>query len=310
MKKFLKIASVTVVTIAALLVLVIILARYVFRNELRSYLEKLQGSEKVALLRKAQDYKADSVAFDFEYAAPIEKSMEIKGYFRFDTLFQADADTWTKTLTLARLSALVKHDNPNPWPDSRTAIGLWEWSKNNPGGYNCRMHSILLHELLLAEGIINRVVTCMPADTTDSDCHVVNIVWLPETNKWAMIDSDTKTYVTDEEGNVLSLQEMRECIIADKPIHILPLNEGDTPGDYLTFYWAKNLYYFSSIESTTYGVESPASDRSRYIYLLPDNGYKLSMRANRQGRITTDVDRFWASPADSILTGEVFSISE
>lgn len=42
----------------------------------------------------------------------------------------------------------------------------------------------------------DRITTCLPRDTADTRCHVVNQVWLPELGKWAMIDSDARYWVS------------------------------------------------------------------------------------------------------------------
>lgn len=92
----------------------------------------------------------------------------------------------------------IPHANQKIYPEKCNAIGLWEYTRTVEPAFNCRLHSILLHELLLSEGIVNRFVTCLPADSLDSDCHVVNQIWLPEIQKWAMLDSDMRAWAEDE----------------------------------------------------------------------------------------------------------------
>ena len=95
----------------------------------------------------------------------------------------------------------------------RDAITLWEYTKNIEPAFNCRLHSILTYELLQAAGIEARFITCMPEDSQDNDCHVVNHVWLPELNKWAMLDSDMGgNWASDSTGMPLSLLEMEPSL--------------------------------------------------------------------------------------------------
>ena len=88
------------------------------------------------------------------------------------------------------MASNIPHDNQEIEPEHRNAIDLWEYTKNVAPAFNCRLHSILTFELMLAAGLEARYVTCLPEDEDDNDCHVVNEVWLPELGKWAMIDSD------------------------------------------------------------------------------------------------------------------------
>lgn len=301
MKKFLKILGLAIASVLALLVVLILLARYVFKEQLQGWVNDMEKGSRVELLRTSGAFEPDTISFDFEYISSVERTQAIRDYFGLDSLLVGSTDTWSKAIKLAGIAAQVKHDNPDPWPSKHNAIDLWEWSKQNPGGFNCRMHSILLHELLLSEGIFNRVVTCMPEDESDSDCHVVNVVWLPEQERWVMIDSDNGCYIADENGTPISLREMRERFIADQPMQIHRLNGEKITNNYLLPYWAKNLYYFSSIETTAYDIETSGTSDLIYVYLLSDPKVRDRVRSDRSKAVfTTDVDRFWAAPSDTI----------
>ena len=167
---------------------------------------------------------------------------------------------------------------------------MWEYTRTVEPAFNCRLHAILLHELLLAEGITNRFVTCLPADSLDSDCHVVNVVWLPEHRKWAMIDSDMQSWVASPEGEPLSLEEMRQRTVAGEPMTVHRLLGTRDPENYLS-YWAKNLYWFMCWEQTGYDKE--VEYEGRVIALLPAgfDGFKLNEAVR-----TSDDARFWAAP--------------
>lgn len=86
---------------------------------------------------------------------------------------------------------------------------------------------------------MNRFVTCLPADSLDSDCHVVNQIWLPEIQKWAMLDSDMRAWAEDENGMPLSLAEMRERYINGQEIMYRPLLDSEKNFNYYKMYWAK-----------------------------------------------------------------------
>lgn len=203
--------------------------------------------------------------------------------------------TWEKAVMLASFVAQnVLHDNQKIDLNKRNAISLWKYSRKVPTGFNCRWHSIMLSELLLAAGIKNCFITCLPMDRNDGDCHVVNSVWLPETKSWAMIDSDMMEYATDKSGKPISLKDMREYISAEREfdLHALPGFENSWAGsDYMKCYWSKNLYWFA--RHTTYGfnLESGGIWNDRYICLVP-NDYHFDR--NKFGGVETNCDtEFW-----------------
>lgn len=217
-----------------------------------------------------------------------------------DTLYDADADSWTKALAIGKFVASnIPHDNQDEWPKHVNAIGLWEYTKEVAPAFNCRLHSLLSFELFLAAGLDARYVTCLPEDEYDSDCHVVNEVWLPELGKWAMIDTDMDgNYATDLDGTPLSLREIREHYIAGEKIQYHPeFKKASTKVNRYYAYMAKNTYWFNCWETLSYYQED-GKDRKREIgrsiYLAPSGfeGFDIE-----EGAIfTTDADTFWAAP--------------
>lgn len=233
------------------------------------------------------------------------RTKEIREYFKdhagldLDAIEKGRESTWEKALTIAAFVAKnIPHDNQKTGLKKRNAVFLWEYARQYPTGFNCRWHAILLGELLLAAGIKNCFVTCLPEDRNDNDCHVVNLLRLPEMNKWAMLDSDMTEYAVDEKGIPLSLREMREAVRDGRAFSVCPLpGFGDawigTEGgrEYMRCYWAKNLYWFARHTSVRYDLESRFCFGDRYICLVPA-GYHYDRR-KFNGLETTDADAFW-----------------
>ena len=163
MKKILKIIGYILAGLILILITSALLIRFVFKEQMIDILLSLKS-------------------YHFIYQQDTLQAQKIRAYFRLDTLLtDSSASTWDKALTLAKFVASnIPHANQTKYPEKRNAIDLWKYTREVEPAFNCRLHSILLHELMLSEGIINRFVTCLPADTLDSDCHVVNLVWLPE----------------------------------------------------------------------------------------------------------------------------------
>lgn len=293
MKKILKIAGRTVAVLAGIVLVALLAARFIFRDAITHKLLDMQRTERIGLLRAAGGHTPDSVSYRFVYRQDTARARVLRRYFRLDTLAGPSAATWERTLATARFVAHhIPHANQSVYPEQPNATGLWEYSRTVESAFNCRLHSILLHELLLAQGIVNRFVTCLPADSLDNDCHVVNQVWLPERQKWAMIDSDMQAWVSDPEGTPLSLAEMRAHYIAgtDPSMRIRDLLD-TKDRTYYRAYWAKNLYWFICWEQTGYDKE--VGYEGRTIALMPAgfDGFKLDKAVR-----TSDAARFWAAP--------------
>ncbi len=256
-----------------------------------------------ALLQQAGDYAPDTTSFNIHSLSDSTKAQEIKAYFNVDSIVGCSTSTWDKTLRLARFVAShVPHANQQVQPEKRNAIALWEYTKNVEPAFNCRLHSIMLFELLTAAGINATFITCLPKDSTDSDCHVVNQVWLPELNKWAMIDSDFNgNYATDKSGTPLSLAEMRERYISGDEIYFHDaFAAGSNEICFYYSYMAKNTYWFASWETPTYDQETDMqnSNTGRYIRLVPPGFDPFRTGADSDDIVTSDASQFWAKPSN------------
>lgn len=183
-------------------------------------------------------------------------------YFRLDTLVQEGMSTWEKSLAIGRfVSAHIPHANQKTRPAAKDAITLWQYIQTQEPAFNCRYHSFFTMQLLHSVGIEARVLTCMPKDDNDPDCHVVNIVYLPEYQKWAMLDTDQAVYATDTEGTPLAPWEMRACYEQGKSFTLWYTYETPDQGmDYYRSYMAKNTYSFASPTSM---------EDNENIYLMP-----------------------------------------
>lgn len=263
-------------------------------------------------IKNCEPYTSDGPEIKKEYRVDQARAAEIREYFKENTALNLDElaasskTTWEKSIELAVFVAKnIPHNNQKEFLVHRNAITLWEYSRRIPTGFNCRWHATLLSELLLSIGIRNHFVTCLPYDENDGDCHVVNVIWLPELNKWAMLDSDMVEYVTGKDDIPLSLQEMREYIQNDKEftINVLPGLESswvakDSGKKYLKAYWTKNLYWFELYTVYTFGLESEYNEDGTnvfgpyYIKLVPPRFDSTAVYNKNQ--ITSNAQEFWS----------------
>ena len=264
----------------------------------------MNRSEYIQKLKESAPYTDEPVSFESKWLVDEERAAAIRSYFKENAgldlyaISVSDKTIWEKTIQIARFVAdSIPHDNQKEWINEKNAITLWEYSRRVPTGFNCRRHSILLSELLLSIGIKNRFITCIPWDKDDYDCHVINLVWLPELEKWAMIDSDIKEFVTDDDGIPLSLVEMREAIVSGSELNIVALDDSEVDSGLLAeinTYWAKNLYWFSAHSTYAFDLEGKRTVPDSYVSLVPP-GFDCSHIYKKEGKtvVTHNADAFW-----------------
>lgn len=154
--------------------------------------------------------------------------------------------------------------------------------------------AIVLSELYMALGHPARFMTCQSkAYNTDPDCHVICEVWSQQLGKWLWMDPSFAAFVSDGQGHLLSIAEVRERLRTDKP---LVLNEDanwnhevkQTKEDYLDNYMAKNLYYLSCYLESGANTEDGTHT---YVTIQP-KGQSFPVG----GVVTHDDAWFWQAP--------------
>jgi len=117
---------------------------------------------------------------------------------------------------------IVRHDGNSANPKSKNAVDLITVCQKENRGLNCRMMATILKDAYQAEGFKARVITCMPKDTADNDCHVITVVWAESLNKWVWMDPTFNAYVSDDKGNLLNIEEVRNRLVNGGPLVLNP----------------------------------------------------------------------------------------
>lgn len=207
---------------------------------------------------------------------------------------------------------LIRHDGSSNNPTLKNAIDLIRVCKEENRGVNCRMLATILNECYLAMGITSRYVTCMPKETKFDDCHVINMVYSKDLNKWIWMDPTFDAYVMDEKGNLLGIQEVRERLVNGLPL-VLNADANwnrsnlQTKEEYLEKYMAKNLYRLQSQQISEYNTETSISGKKiTYIELLPLDGLEQTPQKSESTNQKTGVtitfyktnnpNLFWTKP--------------
>lgn len=241
--------------------------------------------------------------FKFRYAAPNDPDLvRLREVFKLDSVAGAGNEISKIKNLLHWVHNIVPHDGNSNNPEVKNTIAMVELCKKEGRGVNCRMMAQMLAEVYLAMGFKARFVTCLPRDYV-SDCHVITTVYSNTLNKWLWVDPTFEAYVMNENGEMLSIAEVREYIRTDKPLKI---NEDanwnnrskQTKEYYIDQYMAKNLYYLSCMDWSRFNAETVIEGRKcRYIALMPYD--KIDSKTDAVGwydlRVCDD-EWFWQSP--------------
>ena len=254
------------------------------------------------VLRKTAPYGKDSVKPDakFTYQSKDDYRLTVvRDYFKLDSV-AGQGDELSKIINLLHfVHDQMPHDGNHRAFAEMDALDLYNYVKTSGRGVNCRQLAISLCEMYLSMGIPARYITCMPADPNDGECHVINAVWSEQLQKWLWIDPTNDAWVTDENGTMLSIAEVRERMVKDQPLELCETanwnhQEKQTKDGYLYGYMSKNLYYFVCKKYNRFNPESdyrpnPAEEDIRLIPV----GF---VNDNWKCDTTTDPDFFWAKP--------------
>jgi len=234
--------------------------------------------------------------------------------YRLDSIAGTGNDV-SKVLNLLHwVHNLVPHDGNSENPVIKNAMSLIGVCQRDSRGLNCRGLATVLNECYLSMGFPSRFVTCLPKDSlqVDPDCHVINMVYLAGLKKWVWIDPTNDAYIMNKKGELLSIEEVRDRIIRDRPLIVNPdanwnHRSSTLKEDYLYRYMAKNLYMLQCPVNSDFDTETLGKGKVyAYIQLLPldyfrqgpdkterkypqDNGVQVTYRTNDPGK-------FWAVP--------------
>ena len=274
------------------------------RNDARfnTFIEQIKArTDYLTILKNAASYtpneRTDTLPV-FTYQPASDANLQrVKAYFNLDSV-AGNGDEISKIKNvMTHIHNLIKHDGNHGNPEHVNAIDMAEACKEGSRGLNCRGLAIVLNECYLAMGIPSRYVTCMPKDYIN-DCHVINAVWSSQYNKWLWIDPEHNAWVTDIQGNMLSIQEVRDYLRNGTPVSVNKKanwnnREKTTTKEYLYNYMAKNLYYVYVSINQEYGLEDYAVPNTTHMVSLMPTGFTSD---HAHGLAVNDDNWFWQPP--------------
>lgn len=250
-------------------------------REFKTIIEPLRkNGDFLYILKKAGKYNPDDqrVLPAFSYQSMNNPNLvSLRKAFKLDSI-AGTGNEISKIINLMHwIHDLIPHDGNHNNPVVKNAMSMIAECKRDHRGLNCRGLAISLNECYLAMGFKSRFVTCLPKDSLgiDTDCHVINMVYSDLLKKWIWMDPTFNAYVMNEKGELLGVEEVRERIIADRPL-ILNLDanwnrkSSQTKENYLYSYMAKNLYLLECSANNEYDLETKKPEKvTTYIQLLP-----------------------------------------
>lgn len=271
---------------------------------LRPALERLRAAtDYLQILKNAPGYSNASQTGDMPQItyerADHPDLARVREYFKLDSIAVEGDEIATIQRILTYIHDKIRHDGKNGTPSGgANSINYAEACKDGSRGLNCRGLATVLNECYLSMGIPSRVITCLPK-TYIVDCHVINAVYSSALKKWLWIDPTNNAWVTDGQGNMLSVQEVRDRLRSGQPVQVNEdanwNNERKTTTEsYLYDYMAKNLFYIESWTRYGFNTESDKENPVNYIFLSPTGCTSDQMRP---GNISVNDDTlYWQAP--------------
>jgi hypothetical protein len=263
------------------------------------------------LLKKYSAYSDEQAIWSSSFSCKNADSdsglLNLKETYCLDKLSQnrTDVDTCLKAMewTFCQLASAEQEEFAGPL----RALEILKFSRTRRVTVNCLCHATVLTEVLLALGFKARAISCLPIDLVPIDNHVVIVVFIASLNKWVMLDPSLCCYIKDEEGTMLSLREIRECLIGDKPLEICRHSRFQRSGapnsSFTSFdsheyrvYLMKNLFRFMSRCVQSASLPAPGDIYYSLVpkgFLVPNTEQAHTERGTRIIRFTDNADFFW-----------------
>ncbi len=153
----------------------------------------------------------------------------------------------------------------------------------------CRDFGIALSELYLSIGLKARYITCLSVFQNDNDVHVVTEVYWNDEQKWIMMDAAFNTYITKENGEILGLEELRNCFISKEKMEVNKSIRIISSSAYLK-YMAKSSFKFMRPVRSEFDVENT---NCKHVLLLPLNYNEKIYSDSEKILIMNNSGQFW-----------------
>lgn len=265
----------------------------------------------IYLLKKFNDYSTGSTSWSKCYTISDSSDkglLDLKRKYNLNNLAIKNNEIERCLMAMEWTFQHLLFRNYSEFNEKLNAANILEFSRKNHKTVNCLCHATVLTEVLLSLGFVARKISCLPIDIVPFDNHVVTVVFIESLHKWIMLDPSMSCYITDKDGNILSLPEIRYNLINNKKICIETFSRFSTLSvtankqfefnqqEYIAYLY-KNLFRFMSRS-----VQSSAATKNKDVfYMLVPKGFLEANTVQKsfvedeevELRITDDDEFFW-----------------
>lgn len=268
----------------------------------------------ISILKQTGPYdpNAGQTFPDFTYqSADNENLVFLRKKYNLDSVAGKGNEITRAIRLLNWMHKTVPHEDVRNLPllNADNIITTYKTTHQAQGCYGL---AISLDEIYLSMGFKSRTVICFSEGYPKRDGgHVVNVVYIDSLKKWVWMDAENNAYVQDDKGNYMSVQDVREHLVAGLPLVLnSDANYHNVPmkiDKYLYQFMAEHIYrmlcpLYSSYNSQTFEPGKVIT----YVELLPVNSHEppidgFETRWSKNGSVVTyhthNDKLFWAVPA-------------
>ncbi len=231
----------------------------------------------LAVLRKSAPYnrKSDQNFPAFTYQAANDPHLvELRKAYHLDSVAGTGSEVERAIRLLEWFHNQVPHSDVAPLKVI-TATNIIETYRKTKYAQGCYPLSIAMNEIFLSMGFKSRSVICFSNLFPEpAGGHVINAVYIESLSKWIYMDPTENAYLKDENGNFLSIAEVRERLIDGRPLVLNPgANYHQIPTkkeEYLYRFMAEHIYRMICLVHSAWDSQTREDGKTlEYVELLP-----------------------------------------
>lgn len=255
-----------------------------------------------------------TVDVTFTYAAPTDENLaRLRKLYDLDSIAGQGPEVQRMINLMRWVYQLTGHANEPEIPKELTAVNLIRLAKDEHMLINCYMKTVILNEVYLAMGWPSRQTHLLPSEREEVESHFITSVYAASLSKWIMMDPDMGTYVTDENGTILGVPEIRSRMIAGRPLRVKDVDDiGRLARARIGWsYFVRGVDYLWFLSEFLFKIRCPqrslfnqASEPNRVMVELIPDGYREDLlqepRTDERGRkiiSINDEGLFWQRPS-------------
>ena len=219
-----------------------------------------------------ENKKSDFVRYNMNHP----DILKLKSRYNIDSLFSNEsffenifaAIKWIKEIVPYKTGRYCLND------ENFSGLQLLDQSIATNTRLNCSGYAKILNDLLLSQGILSKCVWGLSSDLRDTECHVFNQVYNPQTRNWMVVDPAFGFCAIDKNNNYIDVAQLRECVENQESIYCKQTEYKDYDSILTSKYMSyipKNLFMFGTFKESG-AVYNPS--KNQYCYIVPC-GYEV-----------------------------------